>query len=99
MTRAPFQVLVIPFLRAPGEPVLYCPLRRADGGWWQWIAGGGEDDEKPHEAAIRETLEETGLDGPLYILQSQAQVPVDGFAARQFWPPDLYAIPEYHFAV
>ena len=99
MPRAPFQVLVLPFLRSTAGPVLYCPLRRADGGWWQWIAGGGEDAEKPQEAAVRETLEETGLDGPLYALQSNARVPVGGFAYREFWLPDLYVIPEYHYAV
>ena len=56
--RAPFNALVIPFYRAPESETLYCVLRRADAGFWQWVAGGGEDAEMPVEAAIRETREE-----------------------------------------
>ena len=97
--RAPFNVLVIPFHRAPGAETLYCVLVRADAGFWQWVAGGGEDAETPVETAIRETREETGIEGPLYRLQSEARVPVTAFAAREQWPDDLYVIPEYHFAV
>lgn len=97
--RAPFNVLVIPFCRAPGSEALYCVLQRADAGFWQWVAGGGEDAETPVEAAIRETREETGIEGALYALQSQARVPVTSFAARKDWPDDLYVIPEYHFAI
>ncbi|MCY4391737.1 MAG: NUDIX domain-containing protein [Chloroflexi bacterium] len=97
--RAPFNALVIPFYRAPGAPTLYCVLLRADAGFWQWVAGGGEDSETPAETAVRETREETGIEGPPYALQSQARVPVSAFAARDEWPDDLYVIPEYHFAV
>ena len=39
--RAPFNSLVIRFYRVPGAPTLYCVLRRADAGFWQWVAGGG----------------------------------------------------------
>ena len=73
--RAPFNALVIPFYRAPGAQTLYCVLLRADAGFWQWVAGGGEDAETPVEAAVRETREETGIEGPLYALQSQASAP------------------------
>ena len=97
--RAPFNALVIPFYRAPGAETLYCVLQRADAGFWQWVAGGGEDSETPVEAAVRETREETGIAGPLYALQSNARVPTASFAAREHWPDDLYVIPEYHFAV
>lgn len=97
MVRAPFNVLVIPFVRQRGG-ALYCVLRRTDEGWWQWISGGGEGDETPVEAALRETAEETGISGQLFALSSQARVPVAAFAARALWPPDLYVIPEYHFA-
>ena len=41
--RAPFNVLVIPSYRAPDAETRYCVLRRADAGFWQWVAGGGED--------------------------------------------------------
>ena len=97
--RAPFNALVIPFYGAPGAETLYCVLQRADAGFWQWVAGGGEDSETAVETAIRETREETGIEGPLYALQSEARVPTASFAAREHWPDDLYVIPEYHFAV
>lgn len=41
MARVPFQVLVYLYRRtAEAEFALF---RRADGGWWQGIAGGGEE--------------------------------------------------------
>lgn len=97
--RTPFNALVIPFYREPGAPTLYCVLLRTDAGFWQWVAGGGEDAETPAETAVRETREETGIEGALYALQSEARVPVSAFSARDQWPDDLYVIPEYHFAV
>ena len=97
--RAPFNVLVIPFSRTSSGEALYCVLRRSDAGFWQWVAGGGEDLETPVETAIRETREETGIEGPLYRLTSEARVPASAFAAREHRRDDLYVIPEYHFAV
>jgi len=38
----------------------YLLMRRENFGVWQWVAGGGEDDETPLEAARRELEEETG---------------------------------------
>ena len=101
MARAPFQVLVVPF-RPVRHTVEFCILRRADGGWWQWVAGGGKDDENPVAAAEREAHEELGTAiGParLFGLDCRASVPVAAFAARTDWPSDLFTIPEYSFAV
>ena len=53
--RAPFQILAIPF-RRDVKP-LYCVFRRSDHDQWQFIAGGGEDDETPYAAALREVGE------------------------------------------
>ena len=50
--RAPFQILAIPYKIIDGLP-LYCVFHRADFDQWQFIAGGGEDDEMPLQAAIR----------------------------------------------
>lgn len=45
-------------------------LERADkAGFWQSVTGSLEGDETPREAAIREVLEETGLDALQYDLQ------------------------------
>jgi dihydroneopterin triphosphate diphosphatase len=98
--RAPFQILVIPYRRTPAG-LEFAVLRRSDTGWWQFVAGGGEDDETPMQAAHRETREETGIvaDSRLLKLDSMATVPKDSFAAADSWGPDIYVIPEYCFAV
>ena len=61
MGRAPFQVLVFPFRPTPLGDWEFAVFQRADGDWWQGIAGGGEDDETPLQAARRECTEEAGI--------------------------------------
>jgi len=97
--RAPFQVLVIPFrLTAVGPE--FAVLKRSDAGWWQFVAGGGEDDESPRQAAEREVKEEIGIDAAQHLIQldSVATVPRDCFAAGS-WGRGVYVIPEHCFAV
>ena len=53
--RAPFQILAIPYRIVDGTP-MYCVFHRADHDQWQFIAGGGEDNETPLAAAKRETF-------------------------------------------
>jgi len=100
MARAPFQVLILPFRRTGDGAVEFAVLRRHDLDLWQGVAGGGEDDETPSQAAVRETSEELGLDRPvpLYPLRTVASIPARLFAARHTWPKDTYVIPEYAFA-
>lgn len=98
--RAPFQVLIIPYRHKPGG-VEFAVLKRADLGWWQFVSGGGEDEEDALAAARRETAEELGIDprGRLVQLDSSASVPRDEFAASATWADDIYVIPEYTFAI
>ena len=98
--RSPFQILVIPF-RKGNSAIEYAVLKRSDAGYWQFIAGGGEDNETPEQAARREALEEAGIprDMPLIRLDSTNTLPKDNFAAAGLWPGDLYVVPEYCFAV
>lgn len=49
--RAPFQVLAIPYRK--GTTMQFCILHRSDHDKRQFVAGGGEDAEKPIDAAIR----------------------------------------------
>ena len=101
MSRAAFQVLVIPFrVSTDGEP-LYLLFKRADTDVWQWIAGGGEDDEEPEQAARREALEEAGIpqDARLMRLDSVASIPAAHFADRHLWGDAVYVIPEFSFGV
>ena len=98
--RAPFQIPVLPY-RKTRTALEYAILRRSDAGYWQFVAGGGEDAETPLEAAKRETEEEIGIARNSYytLLDSKNTVPKDNFVAASSWDPDLYVVPEYCFAV
>ena len=95
--RAPFQVLVIPFIQAESE-TLFATLRRADAQYLQFVAGGGEGNESPIDAAKREFIEETGHIpvGPIIELQSMTMIPVD-FVSGRIWGDDVLVIPEHSF--
>ncbi|HEU4452143.1 MAG TPA: NUDIX domain-containing protein [Longimicrobium sp.] len=101
MARAPFQVLVFPFVRAAGG-VRYAVFRRADAAeeCWQGIAGGGEEGESPAAAARREAWEEAGIgpDRPLFALDSRCTIPVVAVAGL-LWGPEVLVIPEHAFGV
>ena len=101
MARAPFQVLVFPYRTSEDSALEYAVFRRADAGFWQAVAGGGEGGETPLEAAQRETYEETGLptDSPFLQLAAVSPVPVTEFSDSHLWGDDLFVIPEYCFGV
>jgi len=96
--RAPFQILVIPFRRMAAGPE-FAILKRSDTDYWQFVAGGGEDDETPEQAAQRETKEETSLVSTLTSLDSFSTVPRSYFAAADSWSPDILVIPQHCFAI
>jgi dATP pyrophosphohydrolase len=100
MARAPFQVLVIPYRQRADGRHEFAVLHRADGSMWQFIAGGGENDETPADAAVREASEEAciphGL--PWIRLDSVASIPRTAFPGAN-WPSKIYVVPEYCFAV
>ena len=96
--RAPFQILAIPYKL---EPILqYCVLHRSDIDQYQFVAGGGEDDEKPIEAAAREIYEETSVKAVnIMPLTSRTYIPANVISKkhRDLWPHDTIVIPEYTF--
>ena len=97
--RAPFQILAIPYKIVNGSP-LYCVFHRADFDQWQFIAGGGEDDESPVQAAKREISEEGGVIVDNIIeLKSMCYIPTDIFPKLYLynWPENTYVVPEYAF--
>ena len=100
--RAPMQTLVIPYRIVSGIPQ-YCIFKRSDAHYWQFIAGGVEDEETPLEAAKRESYEEAGLEKALYYypLTSTFYVPADCISDkhRKHWLLDTFVLPEYCFAV
>ena len=98
--RDPFQILAVPYRFIKGE-LCFCVFRRADSDIWQFIAGGGEDNEKPLDAALREVKEETGVTAEkLSELKSVAFVPAEVVAEniRAHWDKNIFVIPEYSFA-
>ena len=97
MSRAPFQVLVF-LRRVINDEFEYLLLRRADSGVWQGVAGGGEDDEGPEDAAIRETLEETGVAlSALVNLESVSMIPTLDVTDVLLWGDDVTELPEHAF--
>jgi len=101
MRRAPFQVLIFPYRQVGDGQIAYALLKRAECGFWQPIAGGGEGTETIFEAARRETLEETGIspDAALLRLQTVEPIPVNEFKNSSQWGEDLYVIPQHCFGV
>lgn len=86
--------------RFAGNGIEYAAFRTSDGGYWQWIAGGGEDAETPAEAARREAFEEAGISpgSEFIVLDSKSTIPVVGI--RGFlWGPDVLVVPEHCFGV
>lgn len=101
MSRAPFQVLIFPYIRIEQGLIEYAIFRRVDGDYWQAIAGGGEEGETPEEAAKREIKEEAGISKECYIitLDSKAYIPVIGVTDEYTWGDGVHVIPEYTFGV
>jgi dATP pyrophosphohydrolase len=98
--RAPYQVLALPY-RYIGSEIRYAVFHRSSMDMWQFISGGGEDDEKPEEAVCREIWEEAGIRvSQIHRLKSMCHIPTGIYPQehRQFWPDDLYVLPEFSFA-
>lgn len=87
--------------RQTEQGIEYALFRRADAGYWQGVAGGGEVGESPLEAAQRETAEEAGLGGDheFVALDARATIPVVYVTGEFTWGPDVLVIPEYAFGV
>jgi dATP pyrophosphohydrolase len=101
MARAPFQVIVFPYRVNTSGSFEYAIFFRHTlryGDFWQAISGGGEDDETPLQAAIREAFEEAGFsqDTEFIQLESMTTIPAPQ-AAGMLWGPDILVVPEYAF--
>ena len=100
MSRAQYNTLILLY-RWRNEDPEYGVFWRRSGKMCQFIAGGGEDDESPRVAAMREVTEETGLavrEEDLLELDSRASLPRSAFSGVD-WADDVYVIPEYTFAL
>ena len=102
MARAKYQVLVLPYKKQDGK-ILYCIFKRSDMDAWQFIAGGGEEeDASPLVSAKREAYEEAHIlpDAKYDVLETTCSISTEGFKkSRQIWGKTCLVIPEYCFAV
>ncbi len=100
--RAPFNVLVLPYCVTKDNKLLFCVFKRADSSIWQFVAGGGENEEDFLTASKRECKEEANisLDSKYTKLESMCYVTVDNFSERDRsqWG-QRYVIAVYCFAV
>ncbi|MCK4353410.1 NUDIX pyrophosphatase [candidate division WOR-3 bacterium] len=102
MSRAPFQVLVLPYRIMTNNEILYAVFKRksSTGGYWQGITGGGKIGESWLEAAKREAFEEAGIkpNNEYIKLDSHTMIPVVNVCGFK-WGEDVLVIPEYCFGV
>ncbi len=92
--RAPFQILAIPYLE---DEKLFMIFKRKDFGIWQFLSGGGEDEETPVQAMRREVYEESGLKRFSYIrLASMTTIPAEHLGGMK-WKEIM--IPEIAFVI
>ena len=96
--RAPYQVLIFPFLKEENK-YYYAIFKRKDLKMWQGIAGGGEGDEKPIEAMKRELYEETSIDKEAHYIRlaSMTTIPAVNICGLKW--KDTIMIPEFAFGV
>ncbi len=102
MARAPFQILVFPYIKkTDSNEFLFALFRRSREGYWQAIAGGGEEGEEIVEAAKREANEEAGIQisSKYKKLNSSSTHSVIDVVGYFMWGLDIYVIPEYCFGV
>lgn len=91
--------MIIPYrIAEDGEPQ-FAVTKRSDMDVWQFLSGGGENEETPLQAAKREANEEGGIpyDCDMLKLDSTASIPADNFSASREWEDDVYVVPEYSF--
>ncbi|MBS4429244.1 NUDIX domain-containing protein [Pectobacterium punjabense] len=99
--REPKQVLIVPYSIDRDELYLYL-LKRRDMDYWQWVAGGVEENETIWDAAIRESTEELGnvfKESDLIQLESICSIPRCYFDSDKEWSNDFYTVTEYAFAI
>lgn len=98
--KAPFNVFVIPYFINEDNSVVYAIFKRSDEGYWQFIAGGGENNETAMQTAKRESFEEAGIsfESKYRDLNFNELLRVEDVRGY-LWGPDVKKIPNHGFAV
>ena len=99
--RAPYQTLTILY-KEKNNKILYAIFYRSSHPIWQFVSGGGEDNETPLETVVREIMEETSIvvdKKEIEQLDSKTTIPVINITGEYTWGKNVYVIPEYTFAI
>lgn len=97
--RAEYQILVIPYIRNSIGNIQYVVFKRLDLNIWQFIAGGGEENEKPIDAAKREAKEEANISShKICHLKTTTSIPISCFKEHKN-KKKLYVVLEYCFGI
>ena len=95
MARARYQVLVIPYCTEDSS-VQFCLFQRSDMGIWQFIAGGGEEEDiSIIESAKRESFEEAGISKTcnFFKLDTCCSIPSNCFKnAETIWGKECFFV-------
>lgn len=90
--------MVFPFIKEQGE-YYYAVFKRNDLNVWQAIAGGGEGEETPLEAAKREAIEEASIDQNSNYLRLSSTTTIPATNIHGLLWGDIVMIPEITFGV
>ena len=99
--RAPYQTLTILY-KEKNNKILYAIFYRSSHRIWQFVSGGGQDNETPLETVVREIMEETSIvvdKKEIEQLDSKTTIPVINITGEYTWGKNVYVIPEYTFAI
>jgi len=96
--RAPYQVLIFPFIKEENK-YCYAIFKRKDLNIWQGLAGGGEAEEMPLEAAKREAYEEATIDKDSRYIRLSSMTIIPAANIHGFLWGDVVMIPEFSFGV
>lgn len=98
--RAEFQIIVIPYVMKENQ-LKVAVFQRKIKRYWQFVSGGGENNETLIETAIREVKEEVGYktnSSELIKLDSMCTISKENFKEHKD-KKNIYVIPEYSFCM
>ncbi len=85
--RAPYQTLTILY-KKENEQIKFAIFYRNSHPIWQFVSGGGEDNETPIDTVVREIKEETSLvinKNEIKQLDSRTTIPVLNITGKYNW--------------
>lgn len=91
-------MLIFPFIKGK-DKYYYAIFERKDLGIWQGLAGGGEGDEAPLEAARREAYEEAAIDKNSHYIRLSSITTIPAVNICGLLWGDVVMIPEFSFGV